>query len=119
MLQKYTELSPEEKKIILEKGTERAFTGEFFDHKQKGIYSCKQCNTPLFDSESKFDSGTGWPSFDDIISQNVQQVPDKDGARIEIVCANCGGHLGHVFKGEKFTPKSTRHCVNSLSLTFS
>jgi len=119
MLPKYTNLTREEKEIILNKGTERAFSGQYFDHKEDGIYFCKQCNTPLFCSEAKFDSGTGWPSFDDIIDNNVDEITDKDGNRTEIVCANCGGHLGHVFKGEGFTPKSTRHCVNSLSLTFS
>lgn len=118
MSQNYNSLNEEEQRVILNKGTERAFTGIYFDHKENGIYTCKQCNTPLFTSESKFDSGTGWPSFDDMIDSNVKELPDADGMRVEIVCANCGGHLGHVFKGEGFTPKSTRHCVNSISLNF-
>lgn len=114
----YNELSPEEAYVILNKGTERAFTGKYFDHKEEGVYTCKQCDAPLFKSDAKFDSGTGWPSFDDAIEGAVAEVPDVDGRRVEIVCANCGGHLGHVFKGEGFTGKMTRHCVNSLSLDF-
>ncbi|MEA3352958.1 MAG: methionine-R-sulfoxide reductase [Campylobacterota bacterium] len=117
-MQKYNELNDEEKRVILHKGTQRAFTGKYFDNKEDGVYSCKQCDTPLFDSQSKFDSGTGWPSFDDAIGDSVKELPDADGRRVEIVCANCGGHLGHVFKGEGFTTKSTRHCVNSISLNF-
>lgn len=119
MLQNYTTLSEDEKRVIIEKGTERAFTGLYFEHKETGIYHCKQCNTPLFSSESKFDSGTGWPSFDDMIDNNITEKPDKDGMRVEIVCSICDGHLGHVFKGEGFTKKKTRHCVNSISLKFS
>ncbi len=112
------QLTEDEKRVILKKGTERAFTGIYYDHKEDGVYTCKQCNTPLFKSESKFNSGTGWPSFDDAIDGAVKEIPDADGRRVEIVCATCGGHLGHVFKGEGFTPKSTRHCVNSISLNF-
>lgn len=119
MLQKYTDLNENEKNVILDKGTEKAFTGIYVDHKEKGIYHCKQCNTPLFQSESKFNSGTGWPSFDDMIDNNVAENADADGMRIEIVCTNCDAHLGHVFKGEGFTQKKTRHCVNSISLNFS
>jgi len=119
MLPKYTDLNENEKIIILEKGTERAFTGIYVEHKEKGIYLCKQCNSPLFKSESKFNSGTGWPSFDDMIDNHVTEKPDKDGMRIEIICSNCNGHLGHVFKNEGFTQKETRHCVNSISLNFS
>jgi len=119
MLQKYTILNKEEKEVILEKGTERAFSGLYYDNNEKGTYLCKQCNTPLFTSESKFDSGTGWPSFDDMIEQNVTEVADKDGMRVEIICTNCNAHLGHVFKSEGFTNKQTRHCVNSISLNFS
>lgn len=114
----YNELSPKEKTVIINKGTEWAFSGAYHDNKDKGTYICKQCNLPLFRSEAKFDSGTGWPSFDDMIADNVREVPDADGMRTEIVCANCGGHLGHVFRGEGFTRKQTRHCVNSASLDF-
>ncbi|MEA3290448.1 MAG: methionine-R-sulfoxide reductase [Campylobacterota bacterium] len=114
----YNQLNEEEQRVILYKGTERAFSGEYFDYKEDGTYRCKQCDTPLFSSESKFDSGTGWPSFDDAIGDSVKELPDADGRRVEIVCAKCGGHLGHVFKGEGFTAKSTRHCVNSISLNF-
>ncbi len=114
----YNNLNEEEKYVILQKGTERAFTGEYFDAKEDGVYVCKQCDEPLFNSDSKFDSGTGWPSFDDAIKGAVKEIPDVDGRRIEIVCSNCGGHLGHVFKGESFTNKHTRHCVNSVSLNF-
>lgn len=111
-------LSPEEERVIIHKGTEMPFTGEYNKHYEAGTYLCKQCETPLYDSESKFDSGCGWPSFDDQVGDNVQRIPDADGRRTEIVCANCGGHLGHVFHGEQFTAKNTRHCVNSVSLTF-
>jgi len=115
---KYNDLTQEEKRVILNKGTERAFTGKFWNHKENGVYTCKQCNQPLFSSEAKFDSGTGWPSFDDALPGAVKELPDADGRRVEIVCSNCGGHLGHVFRGEGFTSKSTRHCVNSISLDF-
>jgi methionine-R-sulfoxide reductase len=114
----HNSLTAEEAAVILHKGTQRAFTGKYVDHKEEGMYSCKQCDTPLFHSEAKFNSGTGWPSFDDAIEGAVQEVPDADGRRIEIVCTKCGGHLGHVFKGEGFTSKMTRHCVNSISLNF-
>lgn len=114
----YNQLTEEEKRVILNKGTERAFTGIYWDNHQDGVYTCKQCDTPLFSSDAKFDSGTGWPSFDEGIENNVKELPDVDGRRVEIVCAKCGGHLGHVFKGEGFTQKSTRHCVNSSSLNF-
>ncbi len=114
----YNSLTSTEKAIIINKGTEYAFTGEYYNLKADGTYICKQCNLPLFRSEDKFDSRTGWPSFDDMIDDNVKEVPDADGRRIEIVCANCEGHLGHVFRNEGFTSKMTRHCVNSTSLTF-
>lgn len=114
----YNTLNEQEEYVILRKGTESPFTGKFNDHKEAGIYTCRQCNQALFKSESKFNSGTGWPSFDDTIENGVKELSDSDGRRVEIVCANCGGHLGHVFKGERMTPKSTRHCVNSLSLDF-
>ncbi len=116
--QEYNKLNEIEKYVIEEKGTERPFSGIYTDHFDSGVYKCKKCNTPLFESDSKFHSGCGWPSFDDAIEGRVKQVPDKDGVRTEIVCSNCGGHLGHVFKGEKYTPKNTRFCVNSVSLDF-
>lgn len=114
----YNPLDATEERIILSKGTERAFTGAFHDFKGEGVYICKQCNLPLFRSTDKFNSRSGWPSFDDEIEDNVKEVPDADGMRTEIVCANCDGHLGHVFRGEGFTKKQTRHCANSASLTF-
>lgn len=111
-------LNEEETRVIVNKGTERSFTGKFHDHKEDGMYTCRQCNANLFPSNAKFDSGTGWPSFDDAVEGAVKEVSDADGRRVEIVCANCEGHLGHVFKGERMTDKSTRHCVNSISLDF-
>ncbi len=114
----YNKLTPEEERIILHKGTERAFTGIYNDHKEHGIYLCKRCNVPLFKSDDKFSSGCGWPSFDDQIPGAVSMLPDADGHRTEIICTNCGGHLGHVFYGEGFTKKDARYCVNSVSLNF-
>lgn len=118
-------LTPEEARIILHKGTEYPFTGEYNKlpldaegNKLHGTFICRQCDAPLYRSSDKFDSGCGWPSFDDQIDQHVERVPDADGRRIEIICANCKGHLGHVFQGERFTAKNTRHCVNSLSIRF-
>lgn len=112
------ELTPEEKRVIIDKGTERPFTGKYTDTKEAGTYVCKQCGAPLYRSEDKFDAGCGWPSFDDEIKGAVKRVLDSDGLRTEIVCSKCGGHLGHVFTGEGFTEKETRHCVNSISMDF-
>lgn len=111
-------LSKDEERIIVYKGTEMPFTGKYYDHKGDGIYTCKNCGKALFDSHTKFESGSGWPSFDDSIKGAIKEIADKDGRRTEIVCANCGAHLGHVFRGEGFTKKNTRHCVNSASLGF-
>ena len=115
---KYNELTADEAYVLLRKGTERPFTGALLDVKEPGTYHCKQCEAPLYRSEDKFDAHCGWPSFDDEIEGAVKREIDADGRRIEILCANCGGHLGHVFEGERFTPKNTRHCVNSLSMKF-
>lgn len=112
------ELTNEEKRVILNKGTEFPFSGKYYNFHERGTYVCKQCGAPLYFSEAKFDSGCGWPSFDEEISGAVRRLPDVDGRRTEIVCAKCGGHLGHVFTGEGFTPKDTRHCVNSISMDF-
>jgi len=115
---KYNDLTAEEIRVIENKGTEMPFSGKYDGFYEAGIYNCKKCNAPLFTSEDKFDSGSGWPSFDDAIPNAVKTISDADGYRVEIVCANCGGHLGHVFMGEQLTPKSRRHCVNSVSLDF-
>ena len=111
-------LNDAEREVIIGKGTEPPFSGKYWDQDGEGKYVCRQCGAVLFSSEDKFDSGCGWPSFDDAIPGAVRRVPDADGLRTEIVCAACGGHLGHVFQGERFTAKNTRHCVNSVSIVF-
>lgn len=120
MLEKenWNKLTEEEQRVILRKGTEMPFSGEYNSVKEQGLFVCRQCESPLYSSTDKFDSGCGWPSFDDEIKGSVKRILDADGRRVEIVCANCSGHLGHVFEGERFTSKNTRHCVNSISLKF-
>ncbi len=114
----YNKLTPEQQAVIIYKATERPFSGQYLKDMGEGIYACARCNAPLYTSRTKFDSDCGWPSFDEEIAGSVKRVPDPDGLRTEIQCVNCKGHLGHVFLGEGFTPKNTRHCVNSLSLKF-
>lgn len=112
-------LTPEEEKVIVNKGTEKPFSGKYNDFFESGIYACKKCGTKLFKSDDKFDAKCGWPSFDDEIEGAIKRLPDADGFRTEITCTNCDAHLGHVFTGENHTAKSVRHCVNSLALDFS
>lgn len=114
----YNKLNPQEEDIILDKGTEAPFSGEYDNFYEDGVFICRRCNAPLFSSESKFDAGCGWPSFDEDYPNAVKRIPDPDDERVEIQCANCGAHLGHVFEGENLTEKDTRHCVNSLAIRF-
>ena len=114
----YNDLTPEETYIIIDKGTEAPGTGELLNNKEPGTYICRRCNAALYKSADKFESHCGWPSFDDEIKGAVRREADADGYRVEILCQNCDGHLGHVFKGEKMTAKDTRHCVNSVSMSF-
>lgn len=114
----YNTLTPEESSVIVGRGTEPPFSGEYDNFYKEGTFICRRCNAPLFSSQAKFDAGCGWPAFDENFPSTVKRLTDPDGQRVEIRCANCDGHLGHVFEGERFTKNNTRHCVNSLSILF-
>ncbi len=114
----FNKLTPKEEEVIMDKATEAPFSGEYDDFYDDGVFICRRCNSPLFSAESKFDAGCGWPSFDKDYPNAVSRIRDADGIRVEIECAHCGAHLGHVFEGEKLTEENTRHCVNSLSIRF-
>ena len=114
----YNALNAEERYVIEHKGTERPFTGEYDDFYEEGCYICRKCNAELYRSVDKFDAHCGWPAFDKEVEGAVTRLPDPDGHRTEVECANCGGHLGHVFMGEGFTPTNARHCINSISMKF-
>lgn len=114
----YNILTAEERKVIEDKGTEAPFTGEYDNFYEEGTFICKRCNSPLFSSKSKFDAGCGWPAFDEDYPKALKRKPDADGIRTEILCSHCDAHLGHVFVGEKYTSKDTRHCVNSIAIKF-
>ncbi len=118
MVVEFNKLSDEEVRVILRKGTEPPGTGKYLDNEREGTYICRNCNSPLYRSAHKFHSGCGWPSFDDEIAGAVHRIRDADGSRIEILCGNCQGHLGHVFEGERLTERNVRHCVNSVSMEF-
>jgi peptide-methionine (R)-S-oxide reductase len=114
----YNALTEDEKRVIEDKGTEVPFSGDYDDYYAPGTFICRRCNLPLFTSKAKFDADCGWPAFDDNFPNAVDRIPDEDGSRTEIQCANCRAHLGHVFEGENMTAKDTRHCVNSISIKF-
>ncbi len=114
----FNKLTPQEQAVLVNKSTDHPFTGDYYKKKDVGIYICRRCNAHLYNSKDKFDSHCGWPSFDEEVEGAVTRVPDADGMRVEIICKNCGGHLGHVFEGEGFTEKDTRHCVNTSSILF-
>lgn len=114
----YRELNEEEENVIIHGGTEMPGSGLYVESFENGVYTCKQCNAPLYMSETKFQAHCGWPAFDQAVQGAVEMTPDDDGVRTEIHCTACGGHLGHVFAGEGYTERNIRHCVNSISMNF-